>query len=370
VDNRIESVLLTIAMYQPLYELNLPSDIWSSHEINWTRPLQPLIAQIHQYYEEMKIREDIDVIGNTGNKVSLAVRKQYEENPYPRWLPFNYYLEKTTFGRWLTDGRHLNFTPPDFLQKPIRLLIAGCGTGQEVFYANAQWHTSQVLAVDLSRSSLAYAIRTMRELGTGENIEYRQADILEMGGLSGQYSNFDVISCGGVLHHMENPMQGWRVLLGLLRPGGVMRIALYSELGRRYVAKARELIADKNIQPTPENIRQFRHDALSSKYPELNMLWRSNGMYSTSTCRDLLFHVQEHRFYLERIKEMINELNLRFIGFDLRGKSRQEYRQMFPNDPDMTNLDNWSLFEHKYPDTFTAMYNMILQKPGASTTPQ
>ena len=44
---------------------------------------------------------------------------------------------------------------------------------------------------------------------------------------------FDVIEANGVLHHLASPFEGWRVLLALLRPGGAMRIGLYSELARR-----------------------------------------------------------------------------------------------------------------------------------------
>ena len=41
---------------------------------------------------------------------------------------------------------------------------------------------------------------------------------------------FDIIESAGVLHHMSEPMTGWRVLTDLLKPSGLMRIGLYSEL--------------------------------------------------------------------------------------------------------------------------------------------
>ena len=75
-----------------------------------------------------------------------------------------------------------------------------------------------MLAVDLSLSSLCYAKRKTRELGL-TNITYAQADILRLGTLP---RRFDVIESSGVLHHLADPLAGWRVLLSLLRPGGFM----------------------------------------------------------------------------------------------------------------------------------------------------
>ena len=105
------------------------------------------------------------------------------------------------------------------------ILIAGCGTGQHAITTAAMFKSSKVLAIDLSLSSLAYAKRKTEELDI-ENIEYIQADILDLGKLNKQ---FDIIESGGVLHHMDNPMKGWRVLTGCLKKGGLMLVGLYSE---------------------------------------------------------------------------------------------------------------------------------------------
>ena len=92
----------------------------------------------------------------------------------------------------------------------------------------------RVLAIDLSLASLSYAKRKTDEAGL-RNIEYGQADILRLGALG---RRFDMVDCGGVLHHLGDPLAGWTVLRSLLHPGGVMRIALYSELARRNIVAA------------------------------------------------------------------------------------------------------------------------------------
>jgi hypothetical protein len=162
---------------------------------------------------------------------------------------------------------------------------------------------------------------------------------------------------------MEDPFEGWRMLVNLLRPGGIMCIGLYSELARAHVVKARQIIKEAGVQPTPESIRRFRRDVFSLKYPELNYLKLTADMYSASSCRDLLFHVQEWRFSVDKIKQYLAQLGLIFVGFTDIDNAKQEFRKMFPNDISLTNLDNWSEFEQRHPDTFALMYNMVVQKP-------
>ena len=43
----------------------------------------------------------------------------------------------------------------------------------------------------------------------------------------------------------------------------------------------------------------------------------SGDFFSTSGCRDLLFHVQEHRFTIPQIAAFLAENDLAFVGFDL-----------------------------------------------------
>ena len=64
----------------------------------------------------------------------------------------------------------------------------------------------RILAIDLSLSSISYAIRKTREAGI-TNVEYAQADILKLGDIA---RTFDIIESGGVLHHLADPFVGWR----------------------------------------------------------------------------------------------------------------------------------------------------------------
>ena len=65
----------------------------------------------------------------------------------------------------------------------------------------------KVLAIDLSSSSLSYAKRKTEELNI-QNIDYVQADILDLGK---QDRQFDIVE-SVVLHHMDEPIVGWNKL--------------------------------------------------------------------------------------------------------------------------------------------------------------
>ncbi len=138
-----------------------------------------------------------------------------------------------------------------------------------------------------------------------------------------------------------------------------MRLGFYSEIARRHVAKAREIIAARGYAGTPDDIRRFRQDASI----ELRWLRDSGDFYSTSDCRDLLFHVQEHRLALGQIESFLGESGLHFIGFNLNPRLLHQYHSCFTCDKTGTNLRSWARFEADNPDTFAGMYDFWIQKP-------
>ncbi|WP_428686490.1 class I SAM-dependent methyltransferase [Reyranella sp.] len=108
-----------------------------------------------------------------------------------------------------------------------------------------------MLAIDLSRDSLAYAIRKTRERAVS-SIEYTQADLLKLGSLDRQ---FDLLEAGGVLHHLADPWIKWRTLLSILRPGGFMFVGLYSSIARQQLVGLRGSISAQGYGTTAEGAR-------------------------------------------------------------------------------------------------------------------
>ncbi len=314
---------------------------------------------IEEPEQERKSYAGIPALTEINDAISLSVREQYEENPYPRWLHLPH--RGTT-----SYEAHIKRNIPALSQSPLKLptspdvLIAGCGTGKQPISTARSFPETNVTAIDLSRASIAYAMRKSRELNV-KNITYGQADIMELEALN---KRFDIIECAGVLHHMDNPSAGWQVLMNILKDDGFMLIGLYSELGRKDVVAARNFIADNQYGNDIQSIRNCRKHlfSLDQGNPAKDII-RQSDFYTTSACRDLIFHVQEHRFTIQRIQSSLEALGLEFLGFIAhRKRIDDQYLKMFPDDPTRTNLDNWAIFEEKNPDTFATMYKFWVRK--------
>lgn len=276
--------------------------------------------------------------------------KQYEENPYPRW-------------------RHLDI--PVLTEKlrakgrGKKILVAGCGTGYEPLNLATHYPEAHILGVDLSLPSLAYGKHKATEFGI-DNVEFMRADILELEALGQQ---FDLITSVGVLHHMENPVEGWRKLLTCLKPDGIMKVGLYSEAARQSVALCKNWIEEQGFESTPEGIRDFRQSIMDMDAANpLRDIMNWTDFYSMSMCRDLVFHVQEQFITLPWIKSALDELRLCCLFMRISNPVfKKEYLSMYTGDPDVKDLDNLRKYEKHNPKTFRDMYQFWCCRKGSVT---
>ena len=339
------TALLVYAMYEPLYGMACADTLAAAFAGTQDPILNPVLKRVlWDHREESRLKSEIRALKPIVDDVSQKVRAQYEENPYPRWIhtpkrpavPFPVRL-KALFP---------HMTPPAFLGGDLKILVAGCGTGRHPIYVAMRHPGTRILAVDLSKSSIAYGMRMAGEMGI-ETIDFMQADILDLAELSGP---FDVVESVGVLHHMKDPLAGLKVLTRLLRPGGVIKLGLYSERAREVVARARRHIADTEIPADVDGVRAFRAAVLAAgETGAFAKLLTEPDFYSVSACRDLLFHAQEHRFTLSRIQAMIEGEGLRFLGFELGSTIPDLYARYAPHDRDKNDLRSWDRFEADHP---------------------
>jgi len=351
--------LLAVAAYFPLSSLPLAARLL---DFQWSDAVSAvLVQQVREPADESRLRATIARLTKIEDEVSLLVQGQYEENPYPRWVKAAPGGKAKSIFEYLRQKFPLASFEHHRQSDSIDLLIAGCGTGQQPIETMQAFQDVRVLAVDLSMASLSYAKRKTLELGL-TSIEYAQADLLKLGSLG---RSFDVIESVGVLHHLADPLAGWLVLLSLLRPGGFMYLGLYSEVARRNIVKARTFIAEQGYESTANEIRRCRQDLMGPhRNAEFATLLKSPDFFSISTCRDLLFHVQEHRLTLTKVDTFLRNNNLAFLGFEIGANVLRAYKLRFPNDHTSTNLSQWQVFESENPDTFFGMYHFWVQKKG------
>jgi tetratricopeptide (TPR) repeat protein/SAM-dependent methyltransferase len=336
---------IAVAAYFPLHTTRGADALL---ERSWPDYVQDLLVQqIKEPIRERQIGASIRALTAIEGDVSRAVREQYEENPYPRWIKAGPPVQPTI----------LKDTPAE--QVPD-VLVAGCGTGLSTIEFGRQMLHARILAIDLSLASLSYAKRMAETFGL-TNIEFAQADIMMSDSLGRQ---FDFIDASGVLHHLADPWAGWRVLLSLLRPGGVMQVGLYSETARRNVVAARALIAERGYRPDPEGIRYCRQDIMAAADPLLKSVVQWKDFFTIGECRDLLFHVQEHRITLPQIKLFIAANDVQFSGFIPATSQLHAFAARFPDRSALLDLDCWHTLETEIPGLFAAMYQFWIRKPA------
>lgn len=346
--------LATFAMYLPLIAL---PDAYKLLSRDWPASVDTVVTQqVREPLQEIKLRDSIPRLTAIDDEVSQRVRQQYEDNPYPRWVHVAGNVKAKSLNQHLRDI----FPTIPFALLPeanvLDVLVAGNGTGWHAIGVTQRFEDARVLAIDLSLSSLGYALRKT-PTALSNRIEYAQADILKLGAID---RRFDLIEAVGVLHHMADPFAGWRNLLALLRPAGFMHIGLYSEIARRDVVAARSFIAERGYGSTPAEIRRCRQELLDTP---ISGIARFNDFYAISGCRDLLFHVQELRLGIAAIKDFIAHQGLRFLGFEFDAASMQKYRSLFADKGwSLTDLDRWHALELENPYTFANMYLFWVQK--------
>ena len=343
--------ILCLSMYKSIYNFDWFSFSFFKKELKKIHK-----RQFSDLEEENKIKLSIPVFTSIVDTTSLKIREQYEESPYPRWynlsLPSN---SKSLSTHFIEYNLRSNFN--NILEnKKLDILVAGCGTGQHPIEVSRTFENCKILAIDLSLNSLAYAIRITNEFKI-LNINYAQADILNLS----QLSQFDIIDCVGVLHHMDDPIVGFKCLMNKLNPKGFMRIGLYSKLARRNIYKIQNEISTEKIKTEILEIKKFREKLINSEELHHKSLLSKNDFYSTSELRDLLFNFKEHKFNLLDLKFLLEKLNLYFCGFennDLINKFKKRYN----NKSDIFDLDLWNEFENIYPNSFSNMYVFWCQK--------
>ena len=167
---------------------------------------------------------------------------------------------------------------------------------------------------------------------------------------------------------MHDPEAGLAVLKNILKPDGVMRLAFYSEIGRAHIVEGIRYIQEKGYKPNTAGIRAFRQDileqSLNENIPEfVEKLLHTSDFYRLSECRDLLFHVQEHRYTIPQLLDILERHDLEFINFHLSHENlRRAFKERFPNAADYDNPMKWHEYEQEFPLSFANMYDFEVRK--------
>ena len=271
---------------------------------------------------------------------SDEVADQYEAHPYPPWIG-----EPTDSVRLpLPVQEALGPSGPEAIRS---VLVAGCGTGQHAAIAARAWPRADILAIDISRTSLAYAIDRV-QTETRDRIRFELADLL---GVKQLGRRFQVIESMGVLHHLADPEAGLQALTDVLEPGGIIGIGLYSAAARAKLAAIGARF-DQDEMQSDGAVRRFRAWALAElKAPELLY---SPDFYSIGGCRDAFFHVREHCYSLDQVGDMLDRAGLRLLAVQAPPMAEERLGSV----PGPADLVGWAAAERAHEDLFLGMYEV------------
>jgi SAM-dependent methyltransferase len=317
-----------------------------------------VVRRLAMERDERERAAGMPVLGNIDGATSRRVAQFYEESPYPRWSTVIISRDhRATLAHFLGSERAA------FLERPFEVLIAGCGTGQQVVQAALHYGpNARILALDLSAASLGYAARMAESFGV-KNVAFARADLETFASTEPQFAGrFHVIEAVGVLHHMAEPFAGWRALLRCLAPHGLMRIGLYSAIARRNLWALRSDRAYPGPGCDDRALRAFRQSLLMRQDEQACDARKYVDFWDARSFRDMVLHVCEHRLALAEIARFLQDEQMTFRGFQLPKESQAMFWQRFPFETWPGSLENWARFEEERPQLFENMYLFWCEK--------
>lgn len=273
--------------------------------------------------------------------------------------------------RWTWVAAHSFCTgrAPD--REDIRILDAGCGTGNGTDYLVHLNPQAQVTAIDLSEGALNVARERCRRSGA-TRVEFLQMPLEEAASqLPGE---FDLINCVGVLHHLPNPIAGIQSLAQKLAPGGLFHIFVYGALGRWEIQRMQGAIAllqggQRGDYRDGVAVGRELFATLPSDNP---LVQREQERWAGENRRDECFadmyvHPCEVDYTIPTLFELIDAAGLEFVGFS--NPQFWQLERLLGNSPllmeraaQLGERDRYQLIENLDPKAVTH-YEFFLARP-------
>jgi 2-polyprenyl-3-methyl-5-hydroxy-6-metoxy-1,4-benzoquinol methylase len=166
------------------------------------------------------------------------IRQQFKTAPYPRIE-----LEKSPQDNFEALYVH-NLVTPYYLrnQKVIStegkvILDAGCGTGYKSLVLALANPGAHIVGIDLSEEAIDLARKRLEY----HNIANAEFHVLPLEEISSLNLEFDYINCDEVLYLFEDITVGLQAFKSVLKPEGIIRTNLHSQLQRNIYFQAQEM---------------------------------------------------------------------------------------------------------------------------------
>ncbi len=241
--------------------------------------------------------------------VGVEVEAFYERYPYPPPVDD---LEAYRL-RWQERQRrraeyHLLW-PARPYREDFSILVAGCGTSQAARYA-VRWPGAHVVGADISAISVEHTTRLKHRHRLG-NLEIHRLPVERLAELG---ASFDQVVCTGVLHHLQDPDEGLRVLRRVLKPSGAMHLMVYAPYGRRGIYMLQEFCRRVGFSAAEGDLHDLllALKALPSHHPLVPLLQEAPDFRSEAGVADALLHPRDRAYSVGQFLEFLGSNGLAF----------------------------------------------------------
>ena len=282
------------------------------------------------------------------------VQDQYLDYPYPLRNPEDDTTRLVkTCGDCLGELNHWLYGGKENFKDGFRVLVAGGGTGDgAIFLADQLKSTNaQIVYLDFSKNSMAIAQKRAEYRGLS-NITWINDSILNIPNL--KLGKFDYINCVGVLHHLESPDLGLKILKDSLTEKGGMCLMVYAKYGRTGVYQIQELMrmVNKNTASLQEEVKNGW--SIMKGLPASNWYVRGKALISDIHTMgdiglyDLFLHKQDRCYSIPELYDFVNKADLNFVDFvDSRSRMLLRLENFITDQELLTELKNRSVIEQQ-----------------------
>lgn len=242
------------------------------------------------------------------DETTAAVRRMYEQYPYPSGQPANRVGSDAQLVLSYVQARRSG-------TGPLHVLDAGCGRGLGIIGAATLQPEVRFHGIDLNRVALQEARSAAQARGLA-NVTFQECDLMTLEGLETPAGGFDVIHSSGVLHHLSDPVAGLEGLRRALAPHGVINLMVYARHGRQPLintARAAALLFRED-EPLAQRIQPTREVAAVARSRVLaGTSFEETFQVDEVELVDRLLNVNETSFDIPAMWDLLEGAGLRFV---------------------------------------------------------
>lgn len=266
--------------------------------------------------------------------VGKKVQQFYNKMPFPDYELDRFNLKEDLEIYAYPFAKILDRSIPD----DASIIDVGTGTGQLSAFLSLR--RKCVWGIDFSDTSLNKA-RSLKDKLKLDTLYLEKVDILDNKQIDSLGKRFDYILCLGVLHHTENPYQGFKNILRLTKPNGYVAIGLYNKFGRMPL-KVRKFFA-KTIFRDNDQVKDW---FIRMQIWDIEDKERAKGWWN-----DQYLHPHETAHTLGEILRWFKENNIDYY---------QAAPSLIPFNKDILDITGvWNNYNEVYPNLFIRFYKQL-----------